>query len=94
MFTDTVNWLPIGAEKVGADAGHDVELAESMQTVPTRTACVGGAANGIAMSDARRNIDAYNIFFKKLRFSFQNQLPFNGYNVLLILQMPQATRVS
>ena len=41
MFTDTVNSWPFFPENVGGDGGHDVELPESMQTVPTMVALVG-----------------------------------------------------
>ena len=66
-----------------------MEVAESMQTVPTRAARVGGVAKGIASSDARRNIVAYNTFFKKSRLSFHKPTPLpKGYNALLQIQIP------
>lgn len=73
MFTETVNWPPTGPEKVGAETGHVVEEAESMQTVPTMAPRTGCEANGIARREAKTKIDAYTIFFKKSHLSFRKK---------------------
>jgi hypothetical protein len=60
---------------MGGAKGHDVEVAESMQTVPTRAPCAGREAKGIAKTDNRSNINANNTLFKKAHVVFAGKNP-------------------